>query len=105
MAAWSVSVQISSLKHVPPDFLDKLGTRREDVCLRVQGALDGASRETGASRWGRGARAGEAFWAGDTGSLEWRFDSEEALRKAEKKTHLLKLYVYCLLYTSDAADE
>ena len=94
MAAWSVSVQISSLKHVPPDFLDKLGTRREDVCLRVQGALDGASRETGASRWGRGARAGEAFWAGDTGSLEWRFDSEEALRKAEKKTPLLKLYVY-----------
>ena len=94
MAAWSVSVQISSLKHVPPDFLDKLGTRREDICLRVQGALDGASRETGASRWGRGARAGEAFWAGDTGSLEWRFDSEEALRKAEKKTPLLKLYVY-----------
>ena len=93
MAAWSVSVQISSLKHVPPDFLDKLGTRREDICLRVQGALDGASRETGASRWGRGARAGEAFWAGDTGSLEWRFDSEEALRKAEKKTPLLKLYV------------
>lgn len=94
MAAWSVSVQISSLKHVPPDFLDKLAARKDDVTLRVQGALDGASRETGASRWGRGARAGEAFWHGDTGCLEWRFDSEEALRQAEKKTPLLKLYVY-----------
>ncbi len=41
MAAWSVSVQISSLKHVPPDFLAKLGTRREDGWFRVQESLDG----------------------------------------------------------------
>ena len=92
MAAWSVTVHVSSLKHVPPHFLDQLGGRRENITLRVQGALHGASRETAPSSWGRGARAGEAFWPGAGGVLEWRFESEEALRRAERAAPVLKLY-------------
>ena len=95
---WSVQVHISALKNLPSSFVSELGSRNQ-FTLRVQGQLNGVSRETASSSWGarHTPRAGEAVWAGDGGLLEWRFGSEEAFRAAEKAAPVLKLYCYATL--------
>ena len=95
---WSVQVHISALKNLPSSFVSELGSRSQ-FTLRVQGQLNGVSRETASSSWGarHTPRAGEAVWAGDGGLLEWRFGSEEAFRAAEKAAPVLKLYCYATL--------
>ena len=97
-APWSVSVSITTLKNLPSSFVAEFG-RREQFTLRVQGQLNGISRETGPSSWGArlSPRAGEAVWAGESGLLEWRFGSEEAFRAAERAAPVLKLYCYATL--------
>ena len=52
MAAWVVSVQVEVLKNLPSAFVDRMGGKRESMALRVQGALNGVSRETAPSTWG-----------------------------------------------------
>ncbi|KAH8045069.1 hypothetical protein JL721_12721 [Aureococcus anophagefferens] len=76
---WSVQVHISALKNLPSSFVSELGSRNQ-FTLRVQGQLNGVSRETASSSWGAAHAQREAVWAATAAS--WR---REAVGEAARR--------------------